>query len=153
MVSIYSPKYDGEEMSEFEKFLASNRSHTHPQLKAFFDAILSALEKIQECGARENLFRPEGGRVKALPIFYTYRRVDRSVGKIRLYCLCLSERVLIIGNGGVTTDASYEDDAVLSAYVEDLRDVFRKIKRVLRQAKTDYNDYDALKRIIESITL
>lgn len=153
MVSIYSPKYDGEEMSEFEKFLTSNRSHTHPQLKAFFDAILSALEKIQECGARENLFRPEGGRVKALPIFYTYRRVDRSVGKIRLYCLCLSERVLIIGNGGVTTDASYEDDAVLSAYVEDLRDVFRKIKRVLRQAKTDYNDYDALKRIIESITL
>ena len=85
-VSIYSPKYDGESQSEFAKFLSSNCSHTHPQLKAFFDAILSAIEKIQECGARENLFRPEGGRVKALPMFYTYRRVNKSVGKIRLYC-------------------------------------------------------------------
>lgn len=68
LVSIYSAKYDGESQSEFAKFLSSNCSHTHPQLKAFFDAILSAIEKIQECGARENLFRPEGGRVKALPI-------------------------------------------------------------------------------------
>lgn len=152
-VSIYSPKYDGEEKNEFEQFLSSNCSHTHPQLKAFFDATVSAIEKIQECGARENLFRPEGGRVKALPMYYTYRRVDKSVGKIRLYCLCLSERVLILGNGGVTTAGRYDDDSVHLAYVEDLRDVFRQIKRVLRQAKTDYDDFDALRSIIESITL
>ena len=152
-VSIYSPKYDGESKSEFAKFLSSNCSHTHPQLKAFFDAILSAIEKIQECGARENLFRPEGGRVKALPMFYTYRRVNKSVGKIRLYCLCLSERVLIIGNGGVTTAARYDDDSVHLAYVEDLRAIFRQIRKIVRQAKTDYDDFDALKRIIESITL
>lgn len=152
-VSIYSPKYDGEGQSEFEKFLSSNRSQSNPQLKAFFDAIVSAIEKIQECGARENLFRPEGGRVKALPIIYQYRRVNKSVGKIRLYCLCLSERVLIIGNGGVTTAGRYDDDPVHLAYVQDLRDIFKLIKRIVHQAKTDYEDFDALKIIIESITL
>jgi len=152
-VSIYSPKYDGEAQSEFEKFLTANNSHSHPQLKAFFDAIISAIDKIQECGARENLFRPEGGRVKALPMFYTYRRVDKSVGKIRLYCLCLSERILILGNGGVTTAEKYDKDPVQLAYVEDLRDIFKQIKRVVRQANTDYDDFDALKIIIDSITL
>ena len=153
MVSIYSPKYDGEEQSEFEIFLSSNSSQSNPQLKAFFDAIISAIEKIQECGARENLFRPEGGRVKALPMFYAFKRVDKSVGKIRLYCLCLSERLLIIGNGGVTTAGRYDDDPVHLAYVEDLRVIFNQIKRVVKQAQTDYDDYDALKVIIESITL
>ncbi len=153
MVSIYSPKYDGEEQSEFEKFLSSNSSQSNPQLKAFFDAIISAIEKIQECGARENLFRPEGGRVKALPMFYEFKRVDKSVGKIRLYCLCLSERLLVIGNGGVTTAGRYDDDPVHLAYVKDLRVIFNQIKRVVKQAQTDYDDYDALKVIIKSITL
>ena len=152
-VSIYSPKYDGEEQSEFEKFLSSNKSHTHPQLKLFFDAILSAIEKIEECGARENLFRPEGGRVKAIPLVVNIRRVDRSVGKIRLYCLRYSEQVLIIGNGGVTTSESYDVDPVHLSFVEDLRDIDQHIRRVVNQAGTDFDDFIALTRIIQSITL
>ena len=153
-VSIYSPKYDGETLSEFEKFLSANQSHSHPQLKAFFDAIISAIEKIQECGARINLFRPEGGRVKALPVLFSYeRRIDRSIGKIRLYCLFVSERILIIGNGAVTTAERYNDDPLLCQYVQDLRDIFSQIKRIVRQAKTDYEDFDALNIIIKSITL
>ena len=43
-LSIYSPKYDGETQTEFEKFLDANRKHVHPQLKACFGAILSAIE-------------------------------------------------------------------------------------------------------------
>lgn len=152
-VSIYSPRYDGESQSEFEKFLFSNRSHTHPQLKLFFDAILSAIEKIEECGARENLFRGEGGRVKAIPLIVSIRRINRSVGKIRLYCLRYSDRVLIIGNGGVSTAGRYEDDSAHISYVEDLRDIDMHIKRVVNQAGTDYDDFVALTRIIQSITL
>lgn len=45
-VSMYSPKFDGEANNEFEKFLLANRSQTHPQLKKFFDAILSVIEKM-----------------------------------------------------------------------------------------------------------
>ena len=32
-VSIYSPKYDGETMTEFEKFMSNNGALPHPQLK------------------------------------------------------------------------------------------------------------------------
>lgn len=152
-VSIYSPKFDGESQSEFEKFLSSNKSHTHPQLKLFFDAIVSAIEKIEECGARENLFRVEGGRVKAIPLLVSIRSVNRSIGKIRLYCLRYSDRVLIIGNGGVSTAKRYEDDPVHLSFVEDLRKIDRRIKRGITQAGTDFDDFVTLTNIIQSITL
>ena len=49
-LSIYSPKYDGETQTEFEKFLAANREHKHPQLKACFDAIISTIDIIRNNG-------------------------------------------------------------------------------------------------------
>ena len=152
-VSIYSPKYDGESMNEFDKFLMSNNSHAEPQLKVFFDAIISAIEKIEECGARENLFRPEGGRVKAIPLMVNVRRINKSIGKIRLYCLRYSDQVLIIGNGGVSLASRYEDDPKHLAFVNDLRQIDQHIRRIARQADTDFNDTVALKMIIESISL
>ena len=35
-VSIYSPKYDGETQTEFEKFLSDNGSLPHPQLSSLY---------------------------------------------------------------------------------------------------------------------
>lgn len=152
-VDIYSPRYDGEPMTEFEKFLIENEGVKHPQLKAFFDAILSSIEKIQECGARENLFRNEGGKVKAVPLLFNYPHINKSIGKIRLYCLRISEQILIIGYGGVTLQQNYRDDPVMLDAVDDLRDIDRDIKRIARQAQTDYEDYNAISAIIKSITL
>lgn len=152
-VSIYSPKYEGETLSEFEKFLVSNQSHSNPQLKIFFDAIISVVRKIEECGARENLFRLEGGKVKAIPLVVHIRRLDKTVGKMRLYCLRLSERVLIIGNGGVTTARRYEEDPIHFAYVTKLRELDQHIWRLVRQAGTDFDDFKALTEIIQSIII
>lgn len=103
MVSMYSPKYDGETQNEFEKFLSANKSQTHPQLVKFFGAILSVIEKIEENGACERYFRPEGGNIKAVPTYITIPRINKKVGKMRLYCLRLSDRMLVLGGGAVTT--------------------------------------------------
>lgn len=60
-VSIYSPKYDGETQTEFEKFMSDNGSLPQPQLKKDFAAIIAVIKKmLDDCGARENLFRLEG---------------------------------------------------------------------------------------------
>ena len=68
-VSIYSPKYDGETQTEFEKFMCENGSLPDPQLKKHFDAIISVIKKmVDDCGARENLFRLEGKNIKAIPL-------------------------------------------------------------------------------------
>ena len=72
---------------------------------------------------------------------------------MRLYCLRLSDRILILGGGAVTTSQSYEEDPVLLAIVGDLQDIECQIKAIVRQADTDFEDFDALKRIVETITI
>ena len=76
-VSMYSPKYDGEVNNEFEKFLLANKNQKHPQLKKFFDAILSVIEKMSETGAYERYFRPEGGNIKAVPTYIDVPRMNK----------------------------------------------------------------------------
>ena len=106
-VSIYSPKYDGDTQTEFEKFLSDNCSLPHPQLRKDFDAIIALIKKmVDDCGARENLFRLEGKNIKAIPLCIEQRR-RREVGTLRLYCIRISERILVIGNGGIKKVRKY----------------------------------------------
>lgn len=108
---------------------------------------------MKECGARENLFRHEGGNVKAVPLYICDQKINKKIGKMRLYCLRLSERMLILGNGGVTTANKYEDDPKMKKAVDDLRNIDRHIRKIAKQAKTGYEDFEAIKKIIETITL
>ncbi len=152
-VSMYSPKYNGETLNGFEKFLVANQTHTNSQLKVFFDAILSVLEKISETGAYERYFRLEGGNVKAIPTYITLPRLDKKIGKMRLYCLRLSDRLLILGNGAVTTAQKNREDVVLLTIIGSLRDIEQHIRHLLRQANTDFEDFVALKQIVETIII
>jgi len=150
---MFSPKYDGEDLSEFNKFLVANMSHSHPQLKKSFSAILSVIEKMGETGVYERYFRLEGGRIKALPLFVNIPRMDRKIGKMRLYCIRISDKLLILGSGAVTLFQKYQDDPVLVEIVEKLRRIDKNINIIAKQSKTNYDDLVAMKRIIESIKL
>ena len=83
-VSIYSPKYDGETLTEFEKFMSNNGALSHPQLKKV---------------------------------------------------------------------ARFEDDPVLLGIVNQLRDIEHQIFVETRKAHSDYEDYQTIKTIIETITI
>lgn len=69
------------------------------------------VNKIAQNGAFERLFRPEGkmsDHVVALPVI---------TSKLRLYCLRLSDKILILGNGGVKSSRTYNEDDNLRGYV------------------------------------
>ena len=152
-VSIYSPKYGGDTQTEFEKFLSDNCSLPHPQLRKDFDAIIALIKKmVDDCGARENLFRLEGKSIKAIPLCIEQRR-RREVGTLRLYCIRISERILVIGNGGIKKVRKYEDDPVLMDIVDKLRSIEHHIYIETRKAHSDYEDYQKVKTIIETITI
>ena len=152
-VSIYSPKYDGETQTEFEKFLSDNGSLPHPQLRKDFDAIIALIKKmVDDCGARENLFGLEGKNIKAIPLCIEQRR-RREVGTLRLYCIRISERILVIGKKKKKKVRKYEDDPVLLDIVDKLRSIEHKIFFETRMAHTDYEDYQKVKAIIETITI
>ena len=50
-------------------------------------------------------------------------------GKIRLYCLRISDEVLILGNGDVKRTATYEEDTKLLGYVLDLQNFDRLLQK------------------------
>lgn len=151
-VSIYSPKYDGETLTEFEKFMFKNSTLSHPQLKKDFNEIIARIQKmINDCGARENLFRLEGRNIKALPLIIHKRR--RGIGTVRLYCIRISDRLLILGNGGVKKVDRFEDDPILLGIVNQLRNLEHQIFVEARKVHSNYEDYQTVKTIIETITI
>lgn len=151
-ISIYSPKFDGETMTEFEKFMTTNKDVSYPQLKQDFDAIISTIKKMaDDCGARDNLFRPEGGNVKAIPLCICPRR--RSIGTLRLYCIRISDKILVIGNGGIKRTKTFQEDPALLGIVNQLRQIERQIFVESQKADVGYYDFNEMKLIIETITI
>ena len=72
---------------------------------------------------------------------------------MRLYCIRLSDRLLILGNGGVTTINKYEDDPFMKDCVEKLRHLEKQLRKEVWKAGTDYDDFKTVKQIIETITI
>ena len=78
---------------------------------------------------------------------------NKAVGTLRLYCLRISERILIIGGGGVKKVQRLEDDAVLNGIVIGLRAVERKIKAAVRKSGIDMEDFEGMKDIVDDIEI
>ena len=57
-VSLYSIKFNGEDVTEFEKFLQTFKDNA--ELNEDFQRIVYAISKILNNGALERYFRPEG---------------------------------------------------------------------------------------------
>lgn len=118
-VNFYSIQMDEDALSELERFFEK-----FPEGCPFdedVDTIIAWLDKIGETGALERYFRYEGrysDGVSAIPI---------ETSNLRLYCIRLSDRILIFGNGGVKDCATWQDSESLTEYVEMLVDTSRFI--------------------------
>ena len=126
-VGMFSICFDGSEVSEFEKFL--NEFKDNATYNKDFNVILLALSKIIDKGALERFFRNEGrmnDNVKALAI---------DSRKLRLYCLRISDQILILGNGGVKATRTYQEDSKLSGYVMDLQSFDKVLLKAQKSGK------------------
>ena len=126
-VGMFSICFDGSEVSEFEKFL--NEFKDNATYNKDFNVILLALSKIIDKGALERFFRNEdrmNDNVKALAI---------DSRKLRLYCLRISDQILILGNGGVKNTRTYQEDSKLSGYVMDLQTFDKVLLKAQKSGK------------------
>ena len=117
--NFYSIHLSDEEHSELERFFDG-----FPIGSVYdeeIDAIIAWLDKIGETGALQRYFRNEGrygDGVSAIPI---------ETSHIRLYCIRLSNRILIFGNGGIKDTATWQESNTLAKHVELLVDTSRFI--------------------------
>ena len=119
-VNFYSIRMAGEKLTELEAFF--EKFPEGCEYDNEIDVIISWIDQIAERGALERYFRPEGNYgdgVGVIPI-----DVEK---KLRLYCLRLSDKILIFGNGGVKDARTWQESETLAPYVKLLVDTSRFI--------------------------
>lgn len=124
-VSLYSPHFEGEAYSEFEKFLLAYKD-TYPN---DMRQLVYRLDIIKRDGADDRHFRYEGkmrDRVMALPSHL-------ETTSLRLYLLNINAKVLILGNGGLKTTSTYQEDAHLNRCVQTLQKIDIQLKQREKQ--------------------
>lgn len=129
---IFSICFEGESFTEFEKFIVKHKDIYSKDL----DTILAVIKHMMEAsGFLERYFRPEGkmrDNVCALPI---------TSGKLRLYCLRISDSVLIAGNGGVKDVKTYQENEELRGYVISLQNLDDAIKVALKKGEVTIEEH------------
>ena len=124
-VSLYSPHFEGEEYSEFEKFLLTYKDDYPNDVRQ----LVYRLDIIKRDGAADRHFRYEGtrrDRVMALPS-------HMETTSLRLYLLNIQSKVLILGNGGLKSTATYQEDENLHRYVRTLQKIDIQLKQLEHQ--------------------
>lgn len=132
LVSLYTIIFENSEVSEFEKFMEKFKDNA--TLQRDYQLILLALDKITSHGALERNFRPEGkmsDNVVALPI---------EKNRLRLYCLRLTDKILILGNGGEKNTKTYEESEELKGYVMDLQKFDALLKDYIRKGEIEIKE-------------
>lgn len=140
VAEIYSIRIEGKENSEIQEFIITFKDIPDKYLKDDFDGIIRNLIKISEKGAAESMFRPEGkirDRVCALPL-YTVPREKCKHGVLRLYCIRLSENLIIVGGGGEKSTRTYEEDKTLHEKIKILQQIDKELS-ILEDKGIDLN--------------
>lgn len=124
-VNFYTIKFEKED-SEFEKFL--DTYGTDPKYQEDMKRIVYWIDKIAQRGALERHFRTSEGKMKdgvcAIPI---------ETSKLRIYCLRISDELLVLGNGGIKKGRTYNTDEHLNLCVATLTKLDYLIKHKQKQ--------------------
>ena len=152
-LTIYSPKIQGNKDTEFQIFLESYANTDNAYYKKDFDAIITTIAKmLYDCGARENLFRPEIGNVKAIPL-YIRQYKKKELGTVRLYCIRISDKIIILGNGTIKKVQTNQEDKELIRITKYLKDIEHLIYTESKKKHIQYNDFEKIKSLIEQLKI
>ncbi len=123
-VDIYTIRFEGDCKAEMEKFIFFFKDSVDPHLQRDYSEIIMSLMKMREVGVKESFFRYEGkmnDRVCAIPLYSG--KDAKGSGTLRLYCLRLSDSLLVIGGGGIKNTRTYEENESLLQIVETLQQI------------------------------
>lgn len=128
---VFAVRID-DDYPEFKKFFVLFKDTKDPFLKDDLDRIRYAIEQITKTGALESYFRYEGkmsDRVFAVPLLITPRDKSKH-GTLRLYCIRVSDSLLILGGGGLKVTETYQEDEILTKHVSTLQTIDSKLAEI-----------------------
>lgn len=119
--TLYSLQFLRDSETEFEKFVTKFADNA--EYNQDYADIAAFVNRIMDIGAKERFFRPEGKKSDSVVALPTLK------SKLRLYCLRMSDKILILGNGGVKKSQTYDEDPELRGYVVTLQ----KFEKLLQE--------------------
>lgn len=139
-VAIFSVLYEGETKNEFQKFI--EKYGADDAYNDDLGIILARIQKIEMDSAADRHFRYEGKmreHIRALP-----PNIESS--KLRLYCLCYGECILILGGGGNKEKGirTWQDDPQLTKYVAELQKIDKAMSLKLHKNPSMVREYNQL---------
>lgn len=134
-VHFYSVKVDGAEENEADRFL--DRFIEEDQYREDLDNLVTLLEEIGErIGARTNWFSRFENRSTVLPPNRQLRinavLIPFFENPFRLFCLRISDSIVILFNGGIKTSQKVQDSPDLSLKFYEAQGFVRKIDEAFR---------------------
>jgi hypothetical protein len=112
-VTFYTFRHEDSELSEtdkfFERFQGTSAIANDKKYLEDFNDIVALIDEIGRKGAFKKYFRDEG-KVEALPSEFRKYIGD----KLRLFCIRLSDSIVILGNGGIKSSLKTQNSPDLS---------------------------------------
>ncbi len=129
-VDYYSAKFEGNKLTEFERFDAKD----FPNHLADLELIYGVIVEMGIKKARKFFFRHEGN-ADALPNNVPLEIIDANEADfgLRLYCIRISDDIVILLNGDIKTARDPNDCPNVGGHFKRAR----KIARLLDQARAD----------------
>jgi hypothetical protein len=129
---LYTILKEDSDLTEAVKFVRNPKNTKSED----FDRLRLRLENIKtRQGARISFFKPEGNDDSLVFALHAGKKVSGylSLNDLRWYCIRLSERCVILGNGGVKHVGKTQDDNFLTEKEGDMRFVDRVIEMALKK--------------------
>jgi co-chaperonin GroES (HSP10) len=117
---FYTILKDGEELTEASKFLTNERNKQSDDISRLNSKVDAIRNKV---GARISFFKYEGNQQSLVHALHagTKKEGYLQLNHLRWYCIRLSERCVIFGNGGVKHVGKTQQDSHLKEKEKDMR--------------------------------
>ena len=130
-VRFYTIDFEERDSAEFFDFL--NRMNDDIEKKKDLETILASIKAIgNKLGAKKKLFKHER-KGEALPTFYEEKDNFSGDYGVRLYCIVLSEQIVILLNGDKKTQKDPEK-------CPNVRKYFRELQSIAKAINEDFKD-------------
>jgi hypothetical protein len=135
-VTYYTVKWDESELSETDKFITKYREI--PALRTDLDEIIKLIEDIGRYrSAKDMFFRRHAGVAAELPPLGNFEinsmEINYFDNRLRLFCLKISENIVILFNGGEKVSLKTQDSPDLNMPFLEAQIFAKKIFKALNE--------------------
>ena len=139
-VSFYTIQIDEEDKTETDKFFDK-----YLENKAVTDDLNILVNWIREIGenrgAKSHFFRSENQADALPPPHNILKKLDFGTNcTIRLYCIRLNEKIVILCNGGIKTAQSVQDCPELLPHFRFANNLARQLLKMLSKKEIEFSD-------------